>query len=417
MQGDWSARTVGRSVRTTFRGAFVTGVAVIVPLVITAVVLAVAGRYVYTYLDLFSTVVLRLHREAGVGLPVGNLGFVTVSRERVVELLTPVVLLSLIFVVGLFVNSTRFGGIAIDYFDAGIAAIPAVGSVYESFRRMSDVMLEDDTQNFRDVKLVEFPHEGAYTLGFVTTETPEALRVPAGHERMLTLFLPLAPNPVMGGHLVHMPAGKVKDVDMTVEEGIRAIVTSGVAVSGGRPGSGGLSESELRELSAVEHADQQLDPDLDSPDLRRGDDLDADRDEEWDRHVSPERSTTPADVARRTRTQRGDPDDDVDELADAEQPYSLYGREESSVTPAREAGRYDAETDAAEEQPAAAADRDPELRDRPDRPPAEAAGRSDSDGAGGGTPPEEVTDGSDLDGDEATKRESGDRSDGGSNER
>jgi len=64
---------------------------------------------------------------------------------------------------------------------------------------------------------------------FVTTETPVQLTEPAGGAETLTLFLPLAPNPVMGGHLVHILAEKVMDVDMTVEEGSRATGTDGVA--------------------------------------------------------------------------------------------------------------------------------------------------------------------------------------------
>ncbi|QLG26650.1 DUF502 domain-containing protein [Halorarum halophilum] len=376
MERDWSAREVGDSLRATIRGAFITGVAVIVPLLITAIVLAIAAQYVFTYLDLLSDGVLGISRGTELTIPVGNLGGVTVNREDLIELVSPVVLLAVIFVVGLFVNSTRFGSIAIDYFDAAIAAIPGVGSVYESFRQMSDVMLEDDTQNFRDVKLVEFPHEGAYTLGFVTTETPDALREPAGHSRMLTLFLPLAPNPVMGGHLVHMPEEKVMNVDMTVEEGIRAVVTSGVAVSSGSGGSAGLSEEEMRELASVEHADQKLNPGADSPDVRRTEDVEGDRSDEWDRQVTPERSKTPTDIARRTRAQRDDADD-ADDPEEDRRHDSLYGRDETTVTPAREAGRYDPETDGTDRPPASAADRDEELRETEDRRPEAVADRDE----------------------------------------
>jgi uncharacterized membrane protein len=46
---------------------------------------------------------------------------------------------------------------------------------------------------------------------------------------MVTMFLPMAPNPVTGGFLTHVPRSRVHDVDMTVEEGIRSILTSGVA--------------------------------------------------------------------------------------------------------------------------------------------------------------------------------------------
>lgn len=47
---------------------------------------------------------------------------------------------------------------------------------------------------------------------------------------MQTLFVPLAPNPVMGGFLTHLPDERVHDVDLTVEEGVQSIVTSGAAI-------------------------------------------------------------------------------------------------------------------------------------------------------------------------------------------
>ncbi|WP_435129725.1 DUF502 domain-containing protein [Halobaculum sp. D14] len=373
--------------RQLIRGAFITGLAVIVPLLITVIVLAIAVQYVYRYLDAFSTLVLDFSAATRFTIP----GVGVVGKEQLIELIAPVVLLYLIFVVGLFVNSTRFGSIAIDYFDSAIATVPGVGSVYESFRQMSDVMLEEDAQNFREVKLVEFPHEGAYTLGFLTTETPDALREPTGHAEMQTLFLPLAPNPVMGGHLVHMPAEKVMDVDMTVEEGIRAVVTSGVAVSGGTGGAGGVSEETLRELASVEHADQQFDPSADSPSVRRADDVDVERDDEWDRQVAPERSKTPTDIARRTRAQR-DTFEDQSSALDDEQPYSLYGQRESTVTPATEAGRYEPETADTDERPAEKADRPKAERTTEKERPAEKADRDPSLREDTDTRPEEAGD-------------------------
>jgi uncharacterized membrane protein len=282
-----------RSFRDVFRDAFVSGMAVVVPVLVTLIVLAVAVNSIYKYLDLFSDYLTQL--------PIITIipGVVFVTPETLIELLIPVALLYAILFVGLVVNSSNYGELAVDYFDAFIAAIPGIGSVYESFRQMSDVMLESDTQNFREVKLVEFPHEGAYTLGFVTTETPESLREPTGHAEMLTLFLPLAPNPVMGGHLVHMPAEKVMDVDMSVEEGIRAVVTSGVAVSGGGAGAKGLSPEQLSELGAVEHADQQFTPEQPSPKVRRGENVHTGRTERYDQRVSPETASTPGDIVRR----------------------------------------------------------------------------------------------------------------------
>ncbi|MFB6095895.1 MAG: DUF502 domain-containing protein, partial [Haloferacaceae archaeon] len=296
-----------RSARALLRESFISGLAVVVPVLITVLVLTIAINSVYKYLDLFSSSLA--------GLPVVTVvpGVLNVSPETLFELAIPPLLLCSILLVGIVMNSSRYGERAVDYFDYAISEIPGVGSVYESFRQMSDVMLESDTQSFRDVKLVEFPHEGAYTLGFVTTETPDPLREPTGHERMVTLFLPLAPNPVMGGHLVHVPEETVMDVDMSVEEGIRAVVTSGVAVSGGDGATGdGLSPAELRELSSVERVDQRFDPRASSPTVRRDASVRTDRPDRYDEQVSPERATTAQDIVRRER-EEASPDDDSEE--------------------------------------------------------------------------------------------------------
>jgi len=357
---------VRKSSRETLREAFVTGLAVVVPILITIIVLAVAFQHVHDFLSWFAQGVIVADRQ--INLPV--IGDIPAS-VFVIQLATPVVLLVIIMVVGLFTDTTHWGERAVDYFDYFISRIPAVGSVYESFRQMSDVMLESDTQSFRDVKLVEFPHEGAYTLGFVTTETPSELAGPAGHSDMLTLFLPLAPNPVMGGHLVHMPADRVMNVEMSVEEGIRAIVTSGVAV-GDADGStsAGISERQLRDLAGVEHADQQFNPENESPTIRRSEPVDTERSDTYDESVEPAQATTPDDIARRER-----PEADGD--ADAETSGRVHGidTQQSNVTPAEEAGRYAHEAEETETRPAEMADREEASREETETRPAEMADR------------------------------------------
>ena len=350
--GDRRVRRVRQSLRDIVREAFVTGLAVVVPVLVTVFVLVFVVNSLYRYLN----VPAALFPE---NQPISLLPFLELQPTTVVELSIPFVLVAAILVVGLVVNSSRYGERAVDYFDYVIARIPGVGSVYESFRQMSDVMLESDAQNFREVKLVEFPHEGAYTLGFVTTETPEALTEPLAHDEMLTLFLPLAPNPVMGGHLVHMPADRVLDVDMTVEEGIRAVVTSGVAVAGQGSGGASLSESDLRDLATVERADQRFDPERDSPDVRH-ETPQADRTGRYDDHVSPDHADTPHDIARRERS-----DDGASPPADR---------------PAERADRDADERGGTEERPAERADRDAGERDEMETRPAELAGREEDDG-------------------------------------
>lgn len=205
-------RATGRSTPALLREVILTGVAVLVPVAITLYVLFVIfsalARLLTPVADLFP------------GSPL--LG----------QLLAGVALVALVMVVG-FVAHFRTGKRAIDYFDAAVGRVPGVGSVYRSFRRMSDVMLESDVDHFREVKLVSFPGVHAYMLGFVTTRTPDLVVEASDEAGLQTLFVPLAPNPVMGGFVVHVPDDHVYDIDLTVEEGFRATVTGGVALGEG----------------------------------------------------------------------------------------------------------------------------------------------------------------------------------------
>jgi len=229
----------GATLYEKLREAALTGIAVIVPLLITLYVLTAA---VGVFEDLLNPVRQAL-AEANVA---------PFTSRLLVELTAVILLVAIIFVVG-FLASFSYGQKAIKYFDKLIERVPGLGAVYKSFRQMSDVMLESDANNFREVKLVEYPHEGTYTLGFETTRTPKPIRDAAGDDSMRTLFLPLAPNPVMGGFLAHIPESRIRDVDMTVEEGMRTVVTTGVAVAG--EDTDGLSREELSRLTGSDMAD------------------------------------------------------------------------------------------------------------------------------------------------------------------
>jgi uncharacterized membrane protein len=154
-------------------------------------------------------------------------------------------LVFVVLVAGTIANM-RYGDHLIDFFDYFIGAIPGIGTVYHSFRKMGDAMLESDVENFRSVKLIEFPHDGIFVIGFETAQSPPTVGKAAGEpeEGMITMFLPLAPNPVMGGFLTHIPEDRVRDVDMTVEEGVRSIITSGMATG----------------ANAQDEEDEELDP-------------------------------------------------------------------------------------------------------------------------------------------------------------
>jgi uncharacterized membrane protein len=322
-----------QSARTILRQALVTGTAIVVPFVVTVIVLSILLGYIRGALTTLVSTIAYVYPAAA------NDQTVTLA----IQIIAPILLFCYILLVGLVVNATVYGEKAVDLFDALMSAIPGVGSVYDSFRQMGDIVLESEGQNFREVKLVEFPNDGAYTLGFVTTETPQTLAGPAGHEQMYTMFLPLAPNPVMGGHLVHLPAEKVMDVEMTVEEGIQAVVTSGVAVggaSGGDDPAVGLSEDQLAELSRLDDETESAVPETTGTAV-----------------PGPAEPAAAESPTRQADERVGHYDDDVDPEA-ADTPDGIARRERGSDTATERAQAGVVETDDSASKPAEAADRD-----------------------------------------------------------
>ncbi len=173
------------------------------------------------------------------------------------------------------------------------------GRLGESFDEMSDLLLDSDTDSFQEVELVEYPNEGSYTVAFKTAETPTVVEDGAAHADMVTLFVPMAPNPVMGGFVIHVSRDRVADVDTTVEQGIRSIVTSGVAIGEESPHVRGLSADELGRLGGPDDVRDRLAPGV-GPEAAPGERSSARR-EAYERAVSPEHSATPWGIIERAR--------------------------------------------------------------------------------------------------------------------
>ena len=197
--------------------AGLTGLALIIPLVVTLLVLMFVWGFIASLVNPLSTVLA------------DAMGLTSEAQRYVLLGLTTVALGVVIVIIGVVANVTS-GSRLEDAFDHAIGSIPGVGAVYSSFNEMSQMLLDSDTQSFQEVVLVEYPYEGAWCVAFLTADTPGFVRETVGEEEMITVFMPMGPNPFMGGFVLHISSERVKDVDMTVEEGIRSIVTSGVAM-------------------------------------------------------------------------------------------------------------------------------------------------------------------------------------------
>jgi uncharacterized membrane protein len=277
----------------TVRQAFITGATLTIPGIITLIILTVVLNFVS---NLVPDGVVEVANSVwpGQALP-----------AAVVEGITILALVALILAVG-FVAERTAGDAHAERFHGWMESIPGLGSVYTSFNEMSELLLDSDTDSFQEVKLVEYPTEGSYVVAFLTASMPEDIESATGNEEMVTLFVPMAPNPVMGGFVIHVDADRVVDVDMSVEEGIRSIVTSGVATGEGGPQAAGVGERELRELGATERIGQQVDPGRDRLGAVTAPPRERARAAAYDEQVDPEHAGTPEGVEQRRKTERED---------------------------------------------------------------------------------------------------------------
>jgi uncharacterized membrane protein len=219
-------------IRGFLRQAFVTGTAIVVPVLITIVVLFVGFDLLS---GLIAPLVIPIDRWLGGPEQAGLLA----------KGLAVIVLGTVIFAVGAAVES-EYGGDRIERgVDRTMAHIPGIGSVYGTLTRMSDTILRSDTDSFQEVLLVEYPGEGAYSVAFKTATPPAPVADATGSDDMVTVFMPMGPNPFMGGFILHVREERVHDVDLSVEEGISSIVSFGVAID----------EDVTLEAGEVERAD------------------------------------------------------------------------------------------------------------------------------------------------------------------
>lgn len=115
----------------------------------------------------------------------------------------------------------------LEFGEGTLLRIPLAGSVYKTLKQLLETFLQGSSGNrFRRVVLVEYPREGLYAVGFVTGTIGTAVQADF-QEAMLSVFIPTAPNPTTGWYAV-VPERLVKDIDLSVEDAFRTIISAGI---------------------------------------------------------------------------------------------------------------------------------------------------------------------------------------------
>ena len=189
---------------------FITGLLIWVPLVIT---LWVLGLLVGAMDQSLLLLPKEFHTESWLGTHIPGLGV----------LLT----LLIVFASGVF-TANIIGQRLVRFWEKALTSIPVVNSIYSGVKQVSDTLFSPGGQAFRQALLVEWPSAGSWTIAFLTGRPGGDV---ANHLKgdYVTIYVPTTPNPT-GGYFVMVPRAGVIELDMTVDEALKYIISMGVAV-------------------------------------------------------------------------------------------------------------------------------------------------------------------------------------------
>jgi uncharacterized membrane protein len=130
----------------------------------------------------------------------------------------------LLLLVGALVGNF-IGRQVLAWLDELMLHVPVVKSIYGATRQLMGAIQSGQGGSFKDVVLVEWPHAGAFTLGFVASRDC-SWAVPGG-EGMVAVYVPTSPNPT-SGYVIMLEASKVRLVDLTADQALTWAVSGGV---------------------------------------------------------------------------------------------------------------------------------------------------------------------------------------------
>lgn len=199
------------------RASFLTGIVVIAPVGLTIwLILAVVGWIDDAVLPLVPDY---LQPERYLGRNLFGVG----------------VLIFLIFTIMVgWVAKGIIGRSLISWAEGIVDRMPVVRTIYSGIKQISETVFAQAERSFEKAVLVEYPRKGIWAIGFISTvakgEVAERAQT-AG--RLMSVFVPTTPNPT-SGFLLYFPEEDVMELDMTVEEAAKLVISAGLVYPSGK---------------------------------------------------------------------------------------------------------------------------------------------------------------------------------------
>jgi len=107
-----------------------------------------------------------------------------------------------------------------------LSRMPIVRSIYSATKQIVETVLARQSDAFRQVVLFEYPRRGSWAIGFVTGRTIGEVQH-VTEDEVVNVFLPTTPNPT-SGYLLFLPRRDLVVLSMSVEDGIKMIISGGI---------------------------------------------------------------------------------------------------------------------------------------------------------------------------------------------
>jgi len=208
-----------RSLFARWRSSFLTGLAVTLPALLTLAALKWLIGTISGVTDLLLFFLPKSLTHESLIYPHDGKGEMY-AYWSLVALMLAVVLISVVGVLARYYIGKKI----IDWTDRVLMRVPLLNKFYGAIKQVNDAF-SGNKHSFQTVVLVEFPREGIYSIGFLTSEQRDEVQQKT-REKVVCVFVPTTPNPT-SGFLILVPEDKVTRLDMSVADGIKYIVSLG----------------------------------------------------------------------------------------------------------------------------------------------------------------------------------------------
>ncbi len=144
-----------------------------------------------------------------------------------------IVLALLFFVIIGWFTTNFLGRLFIRLAEYILDRMPVIRTVYGAIKQILETIMASKSQAFREVVMLQYPRKGVWSVGFVTGRTKGEIQA-ATKQETINVFVPTTPNPT-SGYLLFVPKKELIYLDMSVEEGVKLVISAGIITPPEKP--------------------------------------------------------------------------------------------------------------------------------------------------------------------------------------